>query len=381
LFAAINLRKSAYFVDMKRDSNMKIMTVLGTRPEIIRLSLIIKKLDKYCEHTLVHTGQNYDDSLNKIFFDDLQLRQPDYYLGIKGETFGEQIGKILIESEKIIRKTKPDKILILGDTNSGLVSIISNRMGIPVYHMEAGNRCFDDRVPEEVNRRIIDHSSSILLPYTHNSKENLLREGIDIKRIYVTGNPIYEVINTYSEKIKVSNVHERLKIEPKKYFLVTMHREENVDIKERLSSILTALDKIEKQYEMPVICSLHPRTKNKMESFGVNLDNKKTYFHTPLGFIDFIALEQEAFCVITDSGTVQEECCILKVPNVTIRDVTERPETIEVGSNILSGISYEKIIENLCTILNEPTYWEPPAEYLTKNTSSSVVKIILGYFQ
>ena len=360
---------------------MKIMTVLGTRPEIIRLSLIIKKLDKYCEHTLVHTGQNYDDSLNKIFFDDLQLRQPDYYLGIKGETFGEQIGKILIESEKIIRKTKPDKILILGDTNSGLVSIISNRMGIPVYHMEAGNRCFDDRVPEEVNRRIIDHSSSILLPYTHNSKENLLREGIDIKRIYVTGNPIYEVINTYSEKIKVSNVHERLKIEPKKYFLVTMHREENVDIKERLSSILTALDKIEKQYEMPVICSLHPRTKNKMESFGVNLDNKKTYFHTPLGFIDFIALEQEAFCVITDSGTVQEECCILKVPNVTIRDVTERPETIEVGSNILSGISYEKIIENLCTILNEPTYWEPPAEYLTKNTSSSVVKIILGYFQ
>ena len=202
---------------------MKIMTVLGTRPEIIRLSLIIKKLDKYCEHTLVHTGQNYDDSLNKIFFDDLQLRQPDYYLGIKGETFGEQIGKILIESEKIIRKTKPDKILILGDTNSGLVSIISNRMGIPVYHMEAGNRCFDDRVPEEVNRRIIDHSSSILLPYTHNSKENLLREGIDIKRIYVTGNPIYEVINTYSEKIKVSNVHERLKIEPKKYFLVKIH--------------------------------------------------------------------------------------------------------------------------------------------------------------
>lgn len=357
---------------------MKIMTVLGTRPEIIRLSLIIKKLDKYCEHVLVHTGQNYDDSLNKIFFDDLQLRQPDYYLGIKGDTFGEQIGKILIESEKIIRKIKPDKILILGDTNSGLVSIIAKRMGIPVYHMEAGNRCFDDRVPEEVNRRIIDHSSSILLPYTHNSKENLLREGIAINRIYVIGNPINEVINAYGEKIEESNIHERFKIKPKKYFLVTMHREENVDIKERLSNILTALGKIEKQYKMPVICSLHPRTKNRMAGFGLTLDNKNIHFLTPLGFFDFIALEQEAFCVVTDSGTVQEECCIFKVPNVTIRDVTERPETLEAGSNIITGIDPEKILNCVEIVLSETMDWKIPKEYQVNNVSSTVVKIITG---
>ena len=357
---------------------MKVMTVLGTRPEIIRLSLIIKKLDKYCEHTLVHTGQNYDDSLNKIFFDDLQLRQPDYYLGIKGETFGEQIGKILIESEKIIRKIKPDKILILGDTNSGLVSMIAKRMGIPVYHMEAGNRCFDDRVPEEVNRRIIDHSSSILLSYTHNSKENLLREGIEINRIYVTGNPVNEVINAYSENIMESNIHERLNIKPEKYFLVTMHREENVDIKEILSNILTALDKIEKQYKMPVICSLHPRTKNRMERFGLTLDNKNIHFLTPLGFFDFIALEQKAYCVITDSGTVQEECCIFKVPNITIRDVTERPETLEAGSNIIIGIDPESILNCVEIVLSETTDWKIPMEYQVNNVSSTVVKIITG---
>ncbi|MFQ5685623.1 MAG: non-hydrolyzing UDP-N-acetylglucosamine 2-epimerase [Candidatus Scalindua sp.] len=357
---------------------MKVMTILGTRPEIIRLSLIIKKLDKYCEHTLVHTGQNYDDSLNKIFFDDLQLRQPDYYLGIKGDTFGEQIGKILIESEKIIRKIKPDKILILGDTNSGLVSIIANRMGIPIFHMEAGNRCFDDRVPEEVNRRIIDHSSSILLPYTHNSKENLIREGIEINRIYVIGNPINEVINAYGEMIKKSNIHERLKIKPKKYFLVTMHREENVDIKERLSKILDALEKIQRKYEMPVICSLHPRTKKRMTDFGLTLDNKDIHLLTPLGFLDFIALEQQAFCVITDSGTVQEECCIFKVPNVTIRDVTERLETLEAGSNIITGIEPEKILNNLNIALNEQAIWQIPMEYIVKNVSNTVIKIILS---
>ncbi len=358
---------------------MKIMTVLGTRPEIIRLSLIIKKLDKYCEHTLVHTGQNYDDSLSKTFFDDLQLRQPDFHLGIKGETFGEQIGKILIESEKIIRKIKPDKILILGDTNSGLVSIIAKRMGIPVYHMEAGNRCFDDRVPEEVNRRIIDHSSSILLPYTHNSKENLLREGIEIKRIYVTGNPICEVINAYSERIKESSIHERLKLKPEKYFLVTMHREEHVDIKERLSKILTVLGKIEKQYKMPVIYSLHPRTKNRMESFGLTLDNKNIHFLTPLGFLDFIALEQDAFCVITDSGTVQEECCILKVPHIAIRDVCDRPENVEAGSSIITNIESGEILNSLKVALKEPPDWHVPVEYLVTNVSSIVVRIILSW--
>lgn len=357
---------------------MKIMTVLGTRPELIRLSLIIPKLDKYCDHILVHTGQNYDNSLNRIFFEHLGIRKPDYDLGIKGGSFGEQIGKILIEGEKVIRKEIPDRILILGDTNSGLISIVGKRMGIPIYHMEAGNRCFDDRVPEEVNRRIIDHSSSILLPYTHNSKENLLREGIEINRIYVIGNPIFEVINAVAEKIKESNIHERLKIEPQKYFLVTMHREENVDLKNRLSNIIDALEKIQKKYRIPVICSLHPRTKNRMEKFGLTLDNENIHFLTPLGFFDFIALEKEAFCVLTDSGTVQEECCIFKVPNITIRDVTERSETVEAGSNIITGVNPENILLSLEVALSETRDWQIPYEYVANNVSGTVVKIILG---
>ncbi|MBI3596528.1 MAG: UDP-N-acetylglucosamine 2-epimerase (non-hydrolyzing) [Nitrospirae bacterium] len=358
---------------------MKVMTVLGTRPEIIRLSLIIKKLDHHCDHILVHTGQNYDDSLNKIFFDDLQLRQPDLYLRVKGKTFGEQIGKLFIESEKAVKKAKPDKILILGDTNSGLVSIVAKRMGIPVYHLEAGNRCFDDRVPEEVNRRIIDHSSTVLLPYTHNSKENLLREGIEINRIYVIGNPIYEVINTHGKKIKGSNIHERLRIEPQSYFLVTMHREENVDNKHRLSNILTVLDKIQTKYKMPVICSLHPRTESRMKAFGLTLGHKNIHFLRPLGFLDFVALEQKAFCVITDSGTVQEECCIFKIPNVTIRDVTERPETVEVGSNIITGNEPDDMMRCVGVVLAEKKDWVVPREYLMNNVSSTVVKIIAGF--
>ncbi|MDY6854445.1 MAG: UDP-N-acetylglucosamine 2-epimerase (non-hydrolyzing) [Thermodesulfobacteriota bacterium] len=357
---------------------MKIMTVLGTRPEIIRLSIIIKKLDKYCDHILVHTGQNFDETLSKVFFDELELRRPDYYLGVKSDTFGEQIGKILIESEKIIDKVKPDKILILGDTNSGLVSIIAKRKGTPVYHMEAGNRCFDDRVPEEVNRRIIDHSSTIHLPYTHNSKENLLREGIEINRIYVIGNPIYEVIHNYTDNIEKSKIHEKLEIEPQKYFLVTMHREENVDIKDRLSDILTALDKIQKKYKMPVICSLHPRTENRIKTFGLTLENRNIHFLKPLGFFDFIALEKKAFCVITDSGTVQEECCIFETPNITIRDVTERPETIECGSNIIAGVSPEMILSCVETTISEKNDWEIPKEYQTNTVSSKVVKVILS---
>lgn len=357
---------------------MKILTVLGTRPEIIRLSLIIKKLDKYCSHTLVHTGQNFDNSLNKIFFNELQIRRPDFYLGVKAQTFGEQIGKILIESEKVFNQVRPDRILILGDTNSGLVSMVAKRIGIPVYHMEAGNRCFDDRVPEEVNRRIIDHSSSILMPYTYNSKENLLREGIETNRIYVIGNPIYEVINAYSENIKKSSIHENLKIKPKKYFLATMHREENVDIKERLFGILTALNKIQKKYKMPLICSLHPRTKNRIKSFQLPIKNKNIQFLTPLGFFDFVALEQKAFCVLTDSGTVQEECCIFNVPNVTIRESTERPETIECGSNIVAGVNQSKMLDCVHTAVSEPSRWKVPDDYMTTNTSSVVVRILLA---
>jgi UDP-N-acetylglucosamine 2-epimerase (non-hydrolysing) len=358
---------------------VKVMTILGTRPEIIRLSLIINKLDLYCNHVLVHTGQNFDDNLSSIFFNDLDLREPNYYLGVQSETFGGQIGKIIIETEQVILKEKPDKILILGDTNSGLASIVAQRMGIPVFHMEAGNRCFDKRVPEEVNRKIIDHSSTVLLPYTHRSKENLLNEGINIDALYVIGNPIFEVINQNSKKIEASKILNKLNIQPQKYFLVTMHRAESVDNEDRLKSILTGLEIISKEYTLPIICSLHPRTKSKITEFNLEMVKRNMIFSSPFNFTDFVNLEKNTLSVITDSGTVQEECCILGVPNITIRDVTERPETIECGSNILTGVSPELMLKAMQIVLNDKHKWQPPAEYLDSNVSSKVINIILGY--
>ena len=360
---------------------MKVITVLGTRPEIIRLSLIIKKLDTYCDHILVHTGQNFDDSLSSVFFSQLDLREPDYYLGVRGDTFGEQIGKIIFETEKVILKEKPDRILILGDTNSGLAAIVAKRMGIPVFHMEAGNRCFDNRVPEEVNRKIVDHCSTILFPYTHRSKENLLNEGIANEVIYVIGNPIYEVIEHYSKWIESSEILDKLNVQPEKYFLVTMHRAENVENEDRLKNLLAGLDEISRKYALPVICSLHPRTKSKIEQFNLKTDNQNICFSVPFGFFDFVALEKDALCVITDSGTVQEECCIFKVPNITIRDVTERPETIESGSNMLTSVSPALMLRAVEIVLNEKHEWQPPVEYLERDVSSKVVKIILGYLR
>jgi UDP-N-acetylglucosamine 2-epimerase (non-hydrolysing) len=358
---------------------MKIITILGTRPEIIRLSRIMEKLDGLCQHVVVHTGQNYDVNLNDIFFQQLGVHQPDHFLGVGGGTFGEQIGKIIATSEKILLSEKPDKVLVLGDTNSSLAAIVAKRMGIPVYHMEAGNRCYDDRVPEEVNRRLIDHSSDVLMPYTERSRANLLREGIEGNRIYVTGNPIFEVIQRYDPAIRKSNILRELRLEPEKYFLVTMHREENVDVEARLRSLTQALLLLGKEYKMPIICSLHPRTKNRMQRFGVDVKSKQIRFHDPFGFFDFIALEQNAFCVLSDSGTVQEECCIFRVANVTIRDVTERPETIECGSNMLSGVDPDTILQCVHTVLGQKCNWTVPQEYLAEHVSNTVIKILLGF--
>lgn len=359
---------------------MKIMTILGTRPEIIRLSRIIEKLDRLCQHVLVHTGQNYDINLSDIFFQQLGVRQPDHFLGVRGDTFGEQIGKILIASDQVIRSEKPDRLLILGDTNSCLAAIVAKRMGIPVYHMEAGNRCYDDRVPEEVNRRIIDHSSDVLMPYTERSRANLLREGIEGYRIYVTGNPILEVIQHYQPAIDQSDVLRRLKLEPNKYFLVTMHREENVDVEERLRSLTQALVLLQKEYQIPVVCSLHPRTADRMQRYAVHVANDQVKFHAPFGFFDFLALERNALCVLSDSGTVQEECCIFQIANVTIRDVTERPETIECGSNMLSGADPAGIAQCVRTVLAKKDNWTVPREYLVTNVSDTVTKVVLGYW-
>lgn len=358
---------------------MKVMTILGTRPELIRLNIIIKKLDKYCRHILVHTGQNYERCLNKIFFEELDIRKPNYFLGIKEKYFGQQVGKILIESERLFLKEKPDALLILGDTNSGLTSIIAKRLGITVFHMEAGNRCYDDRVPEEVNRRIIDNASSIWMPYTYRSKENLISEGKDRNRIYVIGNPIFEVIEEHEDKIATSNILNELKIKKGQFFLTTMHRAENVDIKDRLVKIFEAFKRLQNRYHFPIICSLHPRTKSKMKRFDIKINNKYIRLLEPLGFFDFIKLEQAALCILTDSGTVQEECCIFNVPNVTIRDVTERPETVECGSNMISGVEPAFVESSVNIVIHEKRKWPVPEEYLKTSVSDTVIKIILGY--
>lgn len=358
---------------------MKIITVLGTRPEIIRLSLIVNKLDKVCEHKIVHTGQNYEECLNDVFFKELGVRKPDYFLGIKSNFIGEQIGKILSETEKIFETEKPDKLLILGDTNSALVSIIAKRKGIPVYHLEAGNRCYDDRVPEEVNRRIIDHSSDVLMPYTERSKDNLVREGIRREEVFVIGNPINEVLEHYKDEIDRSDIMEKINVKAGKFILITMHRSENVDVEERLKSIISALNLLSDKYKLPIVCSLHPRTKSKMLKFGIKEDDKNIKYLTPLGFFDFVKLEKNAFLVLTDSGTVQEECCIFKVPNITIRDVTERPETIEVGSNVITGVDTDLILSAAEIVTSQKSTWVPPREYLYNNTSDIVLKILIGY--
>ena len=357
---------------------MKIMTVLGTRPEIIRLSRLIPKLDALCDHVLVHTGQNFDPALSDVFFRELGVRPPDISLGVRGESFGEQVGQILTGVERAIRDERPDRLLILGDTNSGLSAVVAKRLGVPVYHMEAGNRCFDDRVPEEVNRRIIDHASDVLLPYTERSRANLLREGIAAQRVIVTGNPILEVIRHYEGCIDASDVHGRLGVQRGAYFLVTAHRAENVDIPERLRRLAEALTRVGAEHDMPIVVSMHPRTRSRLEAFGMTDLVAGLRVLPPLGFFDFLALERDAACVLTDSGTVQEECCILHVANVTTRDVTERPETVECGSNVIAGVDPDRIATAVRAALQRERNWTVPPEYLAPAVSSTVANILLS---
>lgn len=354
------------------------MTVLGTRPEIIRLSLVIRKLDQQTDHILVHTGQNFTRELKDLFFEELGVREPNHYLNARG-SFGEQMAGMMPAMERLLDEERPDRLLILGDTNSGLAAIPAKRRGIPVYHMEAGNRCYDDQVPEEVNRRIIDHSSDILMPYTERSRQNLVREGIAAQRIYVTGNPILEVIRHYESGISASTIHARLGVAPKRYILVTMHRAENVDVESRLKNLASALERLHKIHGVPVIVSTHPRTRSRMEAFGIRVGAGDIRFLEPFGFFDFIALEQAALCVVSDSGTVQEECCILKVPNVTVRDVTERPETLECGSNMLAGADPDLIVRSVGMVLGMSGGWIPPSEYLAPHVSDVVIRIVTGY--
>jgi len=356
----------------------KILTILGTRPEIIRLSVILPLLDKYTNHKIVHTGQNYDYNLDKVFFKNFDLRKPDYFLKAKG-SFANQISVIIRKLYDIILKEKPNRFLVLGDTNSSLGAIVAKRLGIPVFHMEAGNRQFDDVVPEEINRRVIDTSSDILLPYTYRSAQNLTNEGIDRSRIFVTGNPIYEVINKFYKDIDKSKIHKLLNLQEKKYFLITLHRQENVDDIDRLRLICSSLNDISKKFKFKIVWPIHPRTIKNIKKFKIKL-NKNIIATKPLDFFNFIKLEMNAFCVLTDSGTVQEECAILKVPNVVLRDKTERPETIESGSTIISMNNKLDILNSIKFSTENNSIADDVQGYHDLNVSKKILNIILSNY-
>jgi UDP-N-acetylglucosamine 2-epimerase (non-hydrolysing) len=340
---------------------MDVMVIAGTRPELIRLSLVIKRFSELgLHHTFVHTGQNYDACLSDIFVSDLELPQPDEYLDVRADTVGEQIGNIIAGSEKVLRKHSPDALLVLGDTNSGLAAIAAARLNIPIFHMEAGNRCFDWRVPEEKNRRLIDHISDWLLPYTPRSREYLLAEGISAEKIFVSGNPIVDVLQAYRGLWEASPVLERCELARGDYVLVTTHREENVDFPKRLNAICAGVTLVAQRLDVPVVWSVHPRTRQRLAAVDGPMD-ERIQLHEPFSFGDFVALEAGARCVLTDSGTVQEECSLLMVPAVTCRDSTERPETVECGSNILSGVDDpERIVRCVEIMIAGVHEWRSP---------------------
>ncbi|MNM24834.1 UDP-2,3-diacetamido-2,3-dideoxy-D-glucuronate 2-epimerase [compost metagenome] len=358
---------------------MKIMTILGTRPEIIRLSVIVPLLDRFADqHVLVHTGQNFTESLSGIFFKELGLRAPDYFLQEKQAGIGGQLAAMFGALEPILMKERPDRVLLLGDTNSALCAILAERMGIPVVHMEAGNRCYDLEVPEEKNRRVIDAVSSVNMPYTPQSKRNLIAEGMPPGRIMLTGNPIHEVMDHYRHRIESSDVLARLGLEEGSYFLVTAHRAENVDRPGPLLEIMTGLNRIAEHFGKRLICSIHPRTRSRLgNDFPLQM-HSLVEFHEPFGFFDFVSLEKNAFCAVTDSGTVQEECCLMGVPTVTVRRTTERPETVDCGSNIVSGVNAGAILRSAKLMTEMDRNWEIPEGYLAPDVSRKVVKFLLG---
>jgi UDP-N-acetyl-L-fucosamine synthase len=359
---------------------MKVMTIIGTRPEIIRLSETIKLLDRYTDHILVHTGQNYDYELNEIFFKELSLRKPDYYLNVKATSIGEQLGNILISSEKVFLKEKPDALLILGDTNSALSCIIAKRMKVPTFHMEAGNRCFDENVPEEINRRIIDHTCDVNLPYTLHAKLNLLNEGIHPKRIFITGSPIREVLEKNMKMIDQSSILTELKLIPNEYFVVSAHREENIASEKVFNEFIDLLNLLAKKYEKKIIVTTHPRTRKRIEQTNINL-NEHIVLHKPFGFFDYVYLQKNAFCNISDSGTINEDASILQIPSVVIRYSTERPEALDNGNIILSGMNPDDVLRSIAVITDQKERnikFSSPNDYSDINVSEKVVRIIIG---
>ncbi len=360
---------------------LKLMTILGTRPEIIRLSEVIKKADKYFDHILVHTGQNYDYQLNQVFFDNFGLKEPDYYLDSPGKDLGETIGNIIAKSYEIIQKEQPDALLVLGDTNSALSAISAKRLKVPIFHMEAGNRCWDWNVSEMVNRKIVDHISDVNLPYTEHARRYLLSEGIDGKTTFVTGSPMTEVLEQNKESIEASKVLEELGLESGKYFLVSAHREENIDNEDKFMRLMTAINNIAEKYQYPVIFSTHPRTKNFIKKRDFKFHELVRNLE-PFGYFDYNKLQKEAFCVLSDSGTLSEESALLNFPGVLIRTSTERPEVLDHGTIIIGGVDTEVVEQSveLATSMylnNEETVM--PDDYIDKNVSIKVIKIIQSY--
>jgi UDP-N-acetyl-L-fucosamine synthase len=361
---------------------IKVMTVIGTRPEIIRLSRIIAVLDRYAEHTLVHTGQNYDRELNEIFFAGLEIRKPDIFLNAAGATAAETIGTTIIKVDPVLAQVEPDAVLILGDTNSSLAAIPAKRRKIPVFHMEAGNRCFDQRVPEEINRRIVDHISDINLTYSDIAREYLLREGLPPERVIKTGSPLFEVLNFYASKIGQSDALSRHGLEPFEYFLVSAHREENIDSDRNFANLVNILNSLAKIYETRIIVSTHPRTRKRIESLGISF-HAAVELLKPLGFCDYVCLQKNARAVLSDSGTITEESSILNFPALNIREANERPEGMEEASVMMTGLNLDRVLQGL-EILAEQGRGENRllrrvADYSMPNVSDKVVRIILSY--
>ena len=357
---------------------MKVMTIVGTRPEIIKLSRVMAALDQHTEHVLVHTGQNYDYELNEVFFKDLEIRKPDYYLESAGQTAIETIANVLVKTDKLLDEVKPDAVLLYGDTNSCLAVISAKKKRIPIFHMEAGNRCFDQRVPEELNRKIVDHLSDINMPLTEHARRYLIAEGIPAEKIIKTGSCMKEVLNYYGPKIEKSKVVTDLGLTPNKFFIVSAHREENVDSEKNFKDFLNTLNQLAEKYKYRILVSTHPRTRKKLEALSSLEFNPLIEFMKPFGFSDFISLQKNAFCVISDSGTITEEASLLGLPAVMIRQAHERPEGMDQGILIMSGLTAQDVIKSIevVTSMKKP---EIVHDFDTENVSEKVVKIILSY--
>lgn len=362
---------------------LKVMTIVGTRPEMIRLSRVIARLDETVDHVLVHTGQNYDYSLNGVFFRDLGIREPDHLLGVDTSSLGHVLGETLIRTEEVLLAERPDAVLILGDTNSSIAAVMAKRMRIPVYHMEAGNRCFDERVPEETNRRLVDHVADFNLVYTEHARRNLLAEGLHPSRIMLTGSPMGEVLDAYLPQIQASDVLTRLGLTERSYFLVSAHREETVDSPDRLRTLLDCLAAVHTEWQLPILVSTHPRTRKRLQALPSWTEPEGIVFQEPFGFHDYNRLQLSAACVLSDSGTIAEESSILAFPSLTLRESIERPEALETGAIMMTGLDVEDVVQTIRLVMGEDripefTQSQLPSEYAIANVSGRVVKFILS---